>query len=379
MVEDSIRIAYDYQIFVPQTYGGISRYFCRLASSLVELPGTIPKIIAPIHFNNYARQLPSDLVSGKWIPRLRKCSPLVLSLNSLIYKKRLRKFKPHIVHETYYSGREKLPINAAKIVTVYDMIHERFFNGNLSLKDKTTRVKLMSLKNSDHIICISESTRRDLLNFFDISASKVSVVYLGFDRMKINGDRHYRDLKNLTSEKPFILYVGSRTVWKNFHGLIKAYGASSFLQSSLNIVAFGGGKFSRRERQLFEQEGIPSHSIMQITGDDPLLASLYSSATVFVYPSLYEGFGFPPLEAFSAGCPVACSNTSSIPEVVGNAAKLFDPNDVDDIVNSITLLVCDTEVRNRCIAEGIERTKMFTWRKCAQKTLDIYRKYKSND
>ncbi len=376
MFDDSTRIAYDYQIFVPQTYGGISRYFCRLASSLLEFPGIVPKIIAPIHFNNYARQLPSDLVSGKWIPRLRKCSPLILGLNHLIYKKRLRKFKPHIVHETYYSGGEKLPINAAKIVTVYDMVHERLSKTNVSLDDKTTRVKLMSLKNADHIICISESTKRDLLDFFDISASKVSVVYLGFDRMEINGDSPGRDLKHFTGDKPFILYVGARTVWKNFHGLIKAYGDSSFLRSSLNLVAFGGGKFSWRERKMFEQAGFTDRSIMQITGDDSLLALLYSSATVFVYPSLYEGFGFPPLEAFSAGCPVACSNTTSIPEVVGKAAILFDPNDVDDIANAITTLVCDTEVRNLCIAAGIERTKMFTWRKCAQKTLDIYRKYK---
>ena len=375
MFDDSMRIAYDYQIFVPQTYGGISRYFCRLASSLQEFPGIIPKIIAPIHFNYYAQQLPCALVSGKRIPRLRKCSPLILGLNYLIYKKRLRKFRPHIVHETYYSGREKLPINAAKIVTVYDMVYERLFNPNLSLEDKTTRVKLTSLKSADHIICISESTRLDLLDFFDISASKVSVVYLGFDRMEIHGDSPHRDLHHLTGDRPYILYVGARNVYKNFHGLVKAYGDSSFLRSSLNLVAFGGGKFSWRERKLFRQAGLPSRSVTQITGDDSLLASLYSSATVFVYPSLYEGFGFPPLEAFSAGCPVACSSTSSIPEVVGKAAALFDPNDVDDIANAITLLVCDTKERLRCIADGHERTKMFTWDNCAQQTLEIYKKY----
>ena len=111
-----------------------------------------------------------------------------------------------------------------------------------------------------------------------------------------------------------------------------------------------------------------------MNGNDSVLAGLYSSARVLVYPSLYEGFGIPPLEAMSFGCPVICANTSSLPEVVGDAARLFDPTSESDLRAALEAVVFSSEYTVRLKANGLERVKMFSWEKCADETLKVYKK-----
>ncbi len=114
--------------------------------------------------------------------------------------------------------------------------------------------------------------------------------------------------------------------------------------------------------------------VHHVSGDDAVLAGYYRMASAFVYPSLYEGFGIPPLEAMSFDCPVVCSGVSSIPEVVGNAGEMFDPYDPDSIRMAIERVVSDDALRQTLIARGKERLKLFSWKRCAQETLDIYRR-----
>jgi glycosyltransferase involved in cell wall biosynthesis len=124
--------------------------------------------------------------------------------------------------------------------------------------------------------------------------------------------------------------------------------------------------------------GISPHNIIQISGGDAVLAGLYSTAAALVYPSLYEGFGIPPLEAMSFGCPVVCSRTSSLPEVVGSAAELFDPADEEEMCTAIERIISSTERSQLLVDRGYERIKQFSWEKCAQDTLDVYKKVLGN-
>src|SRR5690606_22308177 len=154
--------------------------------------------------------------------------------------------------------------------------------------------------------------------------------------------------------------------YKNFHGLIRAMKASKNARH-LKIVAFGGGALTRDEILYAEKMGFGEGDIQHCFGGDNVLLYLYRSAELFVYPSLYEGFGFPPLEAMAQGCPVVCSNTSSMPEVVADAAELFDPHDIESFVHSLDSVVA-SELRKSTLRElGLRRVADFSWAACAAK------------
>jgi glycosyltransferase involved in cell wall biosynthesis len=247
------------------------------------------------------------------------------------------------------------------------MIHE-LFASEYPVDDKTSKLKEIATKRADHIICISENTRRDLLDIFDLPEDKVSVVYLGFDSLVL-------DTATLEHKegKPYLLYVGQRWGYKNFDGFLKAYASSSFLRSHFDVICFGGGTFTAAELSFFVSLGLSNCQVSQVSGSDSKLASIYSNAALFVYPSLYEGFGIPPLEAMSLGCPVACGNNSSIPEVAGNAAEYFDANNPESIRVALEHVLNSSARREQLIKLGNLRCAEFSWQRCANETLGVYR------
>ena len=364
-----MKIAYDHQIFYQQPFGGISRYFSNLASQLIEV-GEAVNIFSPIYSNRYLRSLPEDIVRGRYIAKYPpKTIRLVQAYNNMISRHQIESWKPDLLHETYYSELSLAPKKCAIVTTVYDMIHE-IYKEEFSDGGRTSRLKLESIKRADHIICISESTKKDLIEIFNVPHHKVSVVLLAFDRFYSNSNLN----GNTTgSYSPYLLYVGSRAGYKNFAAFIEAIALSKGLMSDMNVICFGGGPFDDGEIAIFKQLGFKEGQIRQINGDDGLLGSFYRSAKAFVYPSLYEGFGIPPLEAMSSNCPVICSNTSSIPEVVGDAGKYFNPSDVGDMCRSIESVVYDESVMRELKMLGSERLQNFSWKKCADQTLAIYK------
>ena len=153
--------------------------------------------------------------------------------------------------------------------------------------------------------------------------------------------------------------------------MLLAYSSNDNLKRDFDLIAFGGGTFKNYELKFFDELKLKKSQIKYIEGNDNYLRDIYSEASVFVYPSLYEGFGLPPLEAMSCGCPVACSNNSSIPEVVGNAA-FFNPSSISSISNSLESLLYDEEEKKLVFA-GYERIKDFGWDKCAKETFETYK------
>lgn len=364
-----MRIAFDYQSFCQQ-YSGVSRYFVRLAEQLIAGKQDVG-IFAPLHRNHYVKELPSGVVFG----RALNCYPprggrAVVLLNHVISKRAIQKWLPQVVHETYYSRwGGSTPRSCPTVVTVYDMIHE-LFRDHFPARDKTTMLKRMAIDRADHVICISECTRRDVVNLFGIREEKLSVVHLGFERF---ASFFMPTEKTPAPTKPYLLYVGNREGYKNFSAFVRAVASSRRLKVDFHIIAFGGGRFSPSEMALLSELGFQSDQTRQLGGDDKLLGHLYDQAAAFVYPSLYEGFGLPPLEAMAHQCAVISSNTSSMPEVIGEAGEFFDPKSIDDMAVAIERVVYSPSRTQDLIERGRKRLDLFSWERCADRTLDIYR------
>jgi len=365
-----MKIAFDHQIFSSQKYGGISRYHVQLGEALNEL-GVDVKAFAPVHRNEYLNNHPS-LERGqfiKWVPP--KTTRLIKYYNNIYGRFKIRNWSPDILHETYYSRRTVGNIDTPTVITVHDMIHElypEFFTDSAT----TSEIKLKAIQRAEHVICISKNTKTDLIKFFDIAEEKISVVYHGCNMIS-----NHADNQGIDDMEPYLLYVGGRNNYKNFKNLLRAFGNSNSLKRDFNVIAFGGGDFLPEEKELLKEFDI-FDKVFQLSGDDQLLGRLYANAIAFVFPSLYEGFGMPVLEAMAHDCPITASNTSSIPEVAGKAAELFDPTDLDSIRSSIEKVVYSEEFKKELISKGNKQLKKFSWEKCAKETENVYKKILSH-
>lgn len=368
MKKEVFKIAFDHQIFQAQKYGGVSRYIVNLAKNL-ESESNEVKIIAPLHQNIYLREAnyAKNIYLKKILPKTER---LLSYINNNIVKSSLNKWKPDIIHQTYYPNKNtNFNFNPVIVSTIHDMIHEKFPQYFPAI-NRTIINKKKSIENSNHLICVSESTKNDLIEFYNIPEYKISVIYHGFEFNAAN----YQSNDNFKKNRPYLLYVGNRDGYKNFDFFIKSISFSRKIITDFNIIAFGGGKFNESELVTFKKLGFKLDQLIQVTGDDIILNNLYQNATAFIYPSLYEGFGIPPLEAMANNCPVICSNTSSVPEVVGNAGKYFHPTITEQIIDSIEKVVYSESNRQTLINLGKERLKLFSWKQCAINTDKVYKK-----
>lgn len=362
-----MKIIFDHQIFTLQAYGGISRYFVRLAQGLAAL-NVEPRIIAPIYRSRYLKDLSKDYVRGfpvkHFIPRTTE---FMTTINSVWSRLNMPE-KHDVLHETYYSKKPVIETRGPRVVTVYDMIHEKYPD-KFSRGSQIAASKLSAIRRANHIICISHNTKKDLCEMLGVNDEKVTVIHLGFDASSFP-----LTFNSVVKERPFLLYVGSRSGYKNFEGFIRAFASQSQLKNDFEVVAFGGDAFTPRELMIFKELGLKSGAIRQLNGTDQVLGKLYRTAAAFIYPSLYEGFGLPPLEAMAHGCPVVASNSSSMPEVIGDAGQYFDPLDIDAQAAAIMKVVFDVDRRSELIKNGANRLMLFSWNKCSVETLKTYQK-----
>jgi glycosyltransferase involved in cell wall biosynthesis len=360
-----VTVTYDYQTFCRQRFGGVSRYIVELGAALSASPDISPRIFAPIHLNHYLRNYPFEKV-GVFVGVENKIGRGMRPVNDLLLKTLNRLAPAHVIHQTYYSEFEA-PRGSAVVVTVHDMTHE-LFPKMWSRFDRTPIFKRRAVERADHVICVSHSTKKDLMEICGVPASKITVTHLGYSRM--DG----AEAGGAPSEAPYILYVGSRSGYKNFNALLAAFASSSLLRKDFRIVAFGGGPFSAEETEVMRKHGLSPEQVKMVTGNDAALGAAYKNAAMLVYPSLYEGFGLPPLEAMSMGCPVVSSGAGPMPEVAGGAAYLFDPHNVEAIKSAMERVAYDTNERDALVERGLARSKEFSWERCAQETAAVYRK-----
>jgi glycosyltransferase involved in cell wall biosynthesis len=231
------------------------------------------------------------------------------------------------------------------------------------------------VRGSERVIAVSESTKRDILSLVPVPENKICVTHLGVDsRFQPVSDQEKLAALRVKHRlrRQFILFVGVIEPRKNIAALVNAYAAAS-LADQFDLVLAGslGWDYSGLLEQV-ANSGLKDR--IRIIGyvDDEDLPTLYSAAEVFVYPSLYEGFGLPPLEAMACGVPVITSSISSMPEIVGDAAILVNPRDVAAIASALLKLLSNAELREQHALRGRERARLFTWDRMAQKTLEVY-------
>jgi glycosyltransferase involved in cell wall biosynthesis len=262
-------------------------------------------------------------------------------------------------------------------VIMYDMIPylrpEGFTGLELSILKTLFRA---SAKVNTKIITISESSKKEIVNGLKVHENKVTVVYAGCDEkfkpVPVTAQAR-QSLKNLGLPEKYILYVASSRTYKNIDGLIKAFKLlkeNHHADQSLVITGLAGRAQPDIEH-LVSSLGLRSNVVMSGFINDEMMPLLYSAADVFVYPSLYEGFGLPVIEAMACGVPVAASNMTSLPEAVGDAGLLFDPNNHEEMAETLHRIISDPECRNNLVTKGLARSKAFSWEKAASETLAV--------
>lgn len=366
-----MHVLYDYQIFALQEMGGISRYFVELGRRLPDYadPDSADTIkttvLAPVHINAYLATSPVHTI-GRKVTSFPGKHHILPAVNRIAGRGFLKKNPPDIFHETYYSNFSQ-PVRAPRLLTVYDMIHERFPEQFHGVDLQIPALKKQAVARADHVIAISKSTRDDLIEYLRVAPDKITVIPLApsFDTVEQRADFELMD-------RPYLLYVGLREGVKNFQRFITAFGRSQILRSEFDVFCVGGGGFTADEQRFFNELGVRER-IRHRQADDSLLAALYAHAALFVYPSLYEGFGLPLLEAMHCGCPVACSTAGSMPEIAGDAALYFDPLNVEELGAVMESVVQSQEVTDSLRELGYEREKMFSWDFCVARTAALYR------
>ena len=356
-------ILYDNQIFDIQRFGGISRYFCEIMRRL-----SMKKDIAVRYSINYyltTYRLGKHRIS---LPRFifkhyrKRCQ----NKNKELSKKLLTQKKKFLFHPTYYDPYFLEYIgNNPYVITVHDMIHEKFPSFFSDAREIIAQKKEV-ISRANRIIAISENTKRDIIELLHINPDKIDVIYHSTSMKPFTGKQ------SLELPNTFLLFVGDRNPYKNFDRLARVFSKLSAQNDKLFLVCTGM-PFNKTEKVFINKLNI-SNRVLQIKATDKLLAELYSRARVFVFPSLYEGFGIPILEAYACHCPVALSNTSCFPEIAENAGVYFDPYSENSILNAITEIIYNDKKRTDLIQKGNERLKSFSWEKATILTEKSYSK-----
>jgi glycosyltransferase involved in cell wall biosynthesis len=264
-----------------------------------------------------------------------------------------------------------------RVVTVHDLIYARFPEAHAGIRDKGMRVLVpQAVRRSDRVIADSQSTRDDLVELLGVSSEDVDVVPLGLGSVRRDEPLPERETRARfdLGERRVVLSLSAKRPHKNLLALI---GALARISSEDRPVLVLPGYPTAHEAELRERAasaGVADDLRFPAWVSGEEVEGLWALAEVFVFPSLYEGFGLPVLEAMARGVPVACSNASSLPEVAGDAALTFDPHDEPAIAEALRRLLDDAELRERLRVRGLARVADFTWERTARLTLECYRR-----
>src|SRR5258706_462649 len=363
-----MRILYDGDIYTLQAAGGITRYFESLISRLPAdfdvslLVGNSINSQYPPHPNlkileyNGFHTTPVPDRLGRYYSRLR----------SRWQRAALARKHFDVCHPTYYTRLNREGHRCPTVITVWDMIHELFPAG-LDPNGEFAARKRKAITAAQRVICISENTKRDLLERCRIPEDRVTVTHLApeLDESMSHGPE-------IVPSRPYYIYVGSRTGYKNFDRLLKSF-AEVVTESRELALCIVGSALNNDEQTIIPELQLSEHIEFYGQVADRHLSKLYRCSIPLVYPSLYEGFGLPPLEAMACGTVAVASNVSSIPEVVGDAAVLFDPTSEDELIDILRTLPEDKTKREEFITRGRRHVRNFTWEQTVARTVDVYR------
>jgi len=373
-----MNIGIDIRVLARGTRTGVEEYTINLLSELLPLE---PKINFKLFYNAFQKtqlNYPWLSLSNVQLRDFRIPNRLFFVAARYANQPKINKllgdldlyFNPHFFTAPLSAGSKK-------IITFHDLSFERypqFFSWRKRLWQKFLMNARREAEEASQIIAVSQSTKDDLISLYGIEPGKIKVIYSGVGKQFRPMARESATLKlkkkyNLPDK--FILYFGTIEPRKNLIGLIKAFELLR-AKSDLKLVIAGAkgwlcqNIFKTARESKYYRDIIFTGFIDEI--DKPVL---YSLAELFVYPSFFEGFGFPPLEAMACGLPTIVSHGSSLPEVVGQGALMIDPYNIDEMAWAMETALADKSLRERLIEKGIKQAKKFSWSKCAKETLEV--------
>ncbi|NDW09804.1 glycosyltransferase family 1 protein [Dysgonomonas sp. 520] len=379
-----MKILYDHQIFQYQRVGGVSRYFTEI---IKHLPTDVEADVSVEYsFNEYLKNsdIPFQYVYqmvDKFLPqysfkgqgyltgKIERYFPQKYNKRYDANKqKSIQKIKEgnfDIFHPTFFDDYYLDVIeNKPFVLTVHDMVLELYPELTYSVGFIKRKRKLV--ERATHIIAVSENTKTDLVNVFDVDPDKISVTHHASSL--IEGEVEKIDLP-----QRYLLYVGDRRMgYKNFNFLVTSL-IPLFNQYPDIVLLCVGSEFNYDERYFLNELGV-TDKVKYISVSDNELYTVYDRAEAFIYPSYYEGFGIPVLEAFQAKCPVVLAETACAKEVAGDAALYFQPKSPNQLRTNVISLLNDETLKTEYIRRGTEQLKKYSWQKSAQSTVDIYKK-----
>jgi len=369
-----MKVLLDPQIFHSQRFGGISRLFVELWKYSVnskEVTIDCPVVYTENYHLNESSLKPKNIFNilhGVHFKGVGRIKDILKSSSIKKTKQKVERQQFDVFLSTYYNpyfldNLGKKPF----ILTVYDMIHE-IFPEYFPSDTKTVPQKRMLINCADRIIAISNQTKNDILKFYpNVSPDKIDVIYLS-QTIIDNGTV----VENLPGN--FVLFVGNRDAYKNFDLFAESMVPFLKKDSSLTIVCAGGGNLTVNENVMLQKLGIDK-KIVQVNYKDSELASFYKKARAFVFPSAYEGFGIPTLEAMKCGCPVILANSSCLPEVGGDAVLYFESNEKDSLSDVIDKILNDESIRKELIQKGLRQVNEFSWEKTAEGYFNVIKNF----
>jgi glycosyltransferase involved in cell wall biosynthesis len=371
-----MRILYDGEIYAIFRHGGVIRYFQHLIAGLP--PDDIPFLlgnrlpdVVPFHPNLQLAIKSHDWMGIPWKP-VRKW------LDRGFCRRKWREVEPDLIHPTYYNevargryDRRKVPL----VLTVYDMIHERFPD-QVDPRGRHSEKKRLAVQRADHLLCISETTRQDLIERFNVPPEKTSVTLLAVDEIFARpSDELEANEPPRSITAPYFLFLGRRDPYKNFglllHALAicRAHIAEQKLPFQLQVL---GAPLTTEEWKQITDLGLQDTIVWQPVSDDQSLRTWYQNSVGLVFPTLWEGFGLPLLEALTAGTCVIGSNIPVFRELVGDGFEPFDPNDAESLAAALNRMFHHPTERAQRIAIGTSHLPRYNWKATANATRAIY-------
>lgn len=369
-----MKLLFDDEIFIYQRFGGVSRIFSELINNL-ENDQEIQLLFNCFYSENeYLSKInkvnTSPLFKDLHFPLKGKIQRSILKqishprINQIIRENKTDLFHPSF-YSNYYIPELVNNKNIGFIFTVHDLIHEKFpYSSDFK---KIAEYKSQNIHRANQIVVVSENTKNNLLEFYPtVSPDKITVNYLShsipIDSETVSG-----------IDEKYILHVGERHGYKNAETLFKAFEIFHAKNPEFQLICTGNRTFTHDEKVLMKNLGI-LNNVKQIAVNEYQLKFLYENAFAFVFPSKYEGFGIPVLEAMHCGTPAILSSSSSLPEIGSNAALYFDPSNPIELSDILDELCKHPSLRNELIQKGKERVKLFSWNNHINTMKMIYKK-----
>lgn len=400
--------------FHPQARTGVNRVAEHLVRGLADSPDVALSLAAPTHLSETLRWV-EDVLPGYTLPFANRSGELKLAEweKNMLRGLDTRSFMSRSLRHVFYKGRRTIGLDTSRIIldrypkgtiyhspffaipnyvgsdrriqkvlTVMDLIpihHPEWFLSG----EQTVRQAIRTLSSDAHVITISEATKDEFCEYTGFDPERVTTIYLAASRRLFypvtDAERLYKtQLQYGLNDEPYLLSIATIEPRKNIRHLVQCFAtlvSEKAIPAEFKLVLVGtkGWKMDEWLTEIKASEQLLSRLIFTGYVPDEDLAALYSGATAFLFPSLYEGFGLPPLEAMQCGLPVITSNVSSLPEVVGEAAITVSPTDADALCQAIISVIRSDELQHQLRVNALRRAKLFSWEKFTRQHIDMYR------